>query len=72
MQAGGTGKEEVKQQQRMAVMTSMMRKRKTKGGMDTQNSWWVSDLATDCKKKFAPPRMNGRTQSSNGTIGCMK
>ena len=49
-------KEEMRQQQRMKVMTDMTRKIKPKGRMDARNSWWVSELlAADCQKAWLHP-----------------
>ena len=51
MQEGSTEEEEMKQQQRMKVMRDMTKKTKSKGRMDANNSWWVSELlAADCEK----------------------
>ena len=43
--------EEVKQQQRMAIMKDLKRKIRSKRSMDAQNRWWVAEmLAKDCEK----------------------
>ena len=63
--------EEVKQQERMAVMTRMMRKMWAHGRMDAQHIWWVGDLlVADCKKGGST--QNGNTHCNSGTTGCMK
>ena len=52
-QVSQTEMEETRQQQRMKVITDMTRKIKSKGRMNANNSWWVSELlAPDCKKKL--------------------
>ena len=46
-----TEEEEMKQQQRMAVMKDLIKKIRSKGRMDAKNRWWVSELlAKDCEK----------------------
>ena len=59
MQESQTEKKEMRQQQRMKVMTDMTRKiKKTKGRMYANNSWWASELlVADCQKIVAPPGM---------------
>ena len=65
---GDTEEEGVKQQQRMKIMT---RKMKSKGGVDANNSWWVSELrAAGCKTRGFI--QNGRIQCSDGRNGSMK
>ena len=36
--------EEMKQQQRMAVMRDLIKKIRSKGRMDAKSRWWVSEL----------------------------
>ena len=43
MQESRTGKDEMKQQQRMKIMAEMIRNIKAEGRMDANSSWWVSD-----------------------------
>ena len=46
-----TEDEEMKQQQRMVIKKDLIRKIRSKGGMDAENRWWVSELlAADCEK----------------------
>ena len=46
-----TEEEEMKQQQRMAIMKDLIKKIRSKGSMDAQNRWWVAEmLAEDCEK----------------------
>ena len=48
-----TEKEEMKQQQRMAVMEDLIKKMRSNGSMDAKNRWWVSELlAKDCEKAW--------------------
>ena len=50
-QEDSTEEEEMKQQQRMAIMKDLIRKIRSKGGMDPKNRWWVSELlAKDCEE----------------------
>ena len=57
MQEGQTGKEEMRQQQRMKAMTDMTKKIKSKGRMDAHNSWWVSELlAADGERAWLNPK----------------
>ena len=43
----------MKQQQRMAIMKDLINKIRSKGRMDAQNRWWVSELlANDCEKAW--------------------
>ena len=59
MQESQTEEQEMRQQQRMKVMTDVTKKIKSKGRMDATDSWWVSQLlAADCKKSVAPPMMD--------------
>ena len=44
MQESQTEKEEMRQQQKMKVMKDMTKKIWSKGSMDANNSWWVSEL----------------------------
>ena len=41
MQESRPEKEEMRQQQRMKIMTDMARKNKSRGRMDANNSWWA-------------------------------
>ena len=48
-----TEEKEMKQQQRMAIMTDLMKKIRSKGSMDAKNRWWVSELlAKECEKAW--------------------
>ena len=48
-----TEEEEMKQQQRMAIMKDLIKKNRSKGRMDAKNRWWVSELqAKDCEKAW--------------------
>ena len=48
-----TEEEEMKQQQRMAIMKDLKKKIGSKGSMDAKNRWWVSELlAKDCEKAW--------------------
>ena len=48
-----TEEEEMKQQQRMAIMKNLIKTIRSKGRMDVQNRWWVTELlATDCEKAW--------------------
>ena len=45
--------EEMKQQQRMAIMEDLVKKIRSIGRMDAKNRWWVSELlAKDCEKAW--------------------
>ena len=45
--------EEMKQQQRMAIMKDLIKIIRSKGRMDAQNRWWVAELlAKDCEKAW--------------------
>ena len=56
MQESQTEEEEMRQQQRMKVMTDMTKNVKSKGRLDANNSWRVSELlAADCKKAWLHP-----------------
>ena len=49
-----TEEEEMRQQQRMAIMKDLMRKIRSKGKVDAKNRLWVADiLATECEKAWA-------------------
>ena len=46
--------EEMKQQQRMAIMKHLMKKIRSKGGIDAKNRWWVAELlAKDYEKAWS-------------------
>ena len=46
-----TEKEEMRQLQRMKVMTDMTKNITSKGRTDANNNWWVSELfAAECKQ----------------------
>ena len=48
-----TEEEEMKQQQRTAVMKDLIKTIRSKGSMDAKNRWWVSELlAKDCGKAW--------------------
>ena len=48
-----TEEEEMKQQQRMAIMKDLIKKNRSKRGVDAKNRWWVSELqAKDCEKAW--------------------
>ena len=51
MQEAGDTEEEMKQQQRMKIMTGVQRNIKATGRMDANNSWWVSELLPLIAKK---------------------
>ena len=56
MQEGQTEKGEMRQQQRLKVMEEMTKKIRSKGRMDANNSWWVSELlAADCARAWLHP-----------------
>ena len=57
---GRMEEEGLQQQQRMAVLARMMRKRNAQGRMDAQNSKEVSELLAADGKKSALPRRRGR------------
>ena len=43
----------MKQQQRMVIMKALIRKIRSRGRMDAENRWWVSELlAADCEKAW--------------------
>ena len=45
--------EEMKQQQRMAIIGDLIQKLRSNGRMDAQNRWWISELlAKDCEKAW--------------------
>ena len=69
MQESQTEKEEMRQQQRIKVVTDMAKKIKAKDRMDANNGWWVSELlAADCQKAWLHLEWED-TQCYNGTIG---
>ena len=48
---GSTEGEEMKWQRRMKVMKDMTKKIRSKGRIDAENRWWVTELlAADCEK----------------------
>ena len=52
-QEESTEVEEMKQQQRMAIMRDLKKRNRSKGRMDAQNRWWVAELlAKDCEKAW--------------------
>ena len=54
--------EEMKQQQRMNIMKDVTKNR-SKGGMDTENRWWVTELlAADFVKAWTHPGSENTTQ----------
>ena len=56
MQESQTEEEEMGQQQRVKVETDKTKRIKSKGRMDANNSWWVSELrAADCNKAWLRP-----------------
>ena len=61
---------QVKQKQSMTTMTDMIRRIKAEGRLDANDSWRVSELqVADCeKRRFI---QTGRTQGSDGTVGCV-
>ena len=53
-QEDSTEDEEMKQQQRMAIMKDLIKEIRSKGSMDTKSRWWVAKLlAKDCEKAWA-------------------
>ena len=45
--------EEMKQQQRMQIIQDLTRKIRSKGRMDAESRWWVTELlAADCEKAW--------------------
>ena len=63
-----TEEEEMKQQQRMVIMKDLIRKIRSKGRMDAQNRWLVSEfLATDCEKHGFT--QDGKILCRNGKTG---
>ena len=52
-QEESTKEEEMKQQQRMTTMKDLIKKIRSKGRMDAESRWWVSELlAADCQKAW--------------------
>ena len=50
--------EEMKLQQRMKIMKDVTKKIRSKGRMDAENRWWVTELlAADCEKAWIQSRM---------------
>ena len=48
--------EEMKQQQRMAIMKDLMKKITSEGRMDAEDRWWILEfLATDCERAWVHP-----------------
>ena len=71
MQESLTEKEEMRQQQRVKIITDMTRKIKAQSSMGANNSRWASEsLAADCKQHGST--QNGRTHCGDGAIGCVK
>ena len=47
---------EMKQQRRMKIMMDLTKKIRSKGRVDAENRWWVSELlAADCEKAWIHP-----------------
>ena len=45
--------EEMKQQQKMAIMTDQIEKIRSKGSMGAENRWWVAELLAEiCEKAW--------------------
>ena len=52
-QEESTEEEEMKQQQKRMIMEDLTKKIRSKGGMDAESRWWVSELlAADCEKAW--------------------
>ena len=52
-QEESTEEEEVKQQQRVAIVEGLTKKIRSRGRMDAKNRWWVADLLSkDCEKAW--------------------
>ena len=57
---------------RMKVMKEVIKKFRSKGSLDANNTWWVSELlAADCEKKRGSIQ-DGKILCCDGTIGCTK
>ena len=68
-----TEEEEMKQQQRMAIMIDLRKKIRSKGSMDAKNRWWVSELlAKDCEKTWIYTRWEDAIQKWNEWLEHMK
>ena len=53
MQEDSTEEEEMKQQKRMMIMKDLTKKIRSKGRMDDESRWWVSELlAAGCEKAW--------------------
>ena len=59
--------EEGAKQQSVKIMADMARKITAKGRTNAQNNWWVSELIAGCWLQ-----KRGFTQTSDGTVDCMK
>ena len=58
-----TGEEEMKQQQRMAIIEDLIRNIRSKGRMNAKNRWCVSELlAADCEKGWIHTGWEDTTQ----------
>ena len=62
-----TEEEEMKQQQRMAIMKDLIKKIRSKGRMDAKNPWWVSELLAKDSEKAST--QDGIIQCRNGMNG---
>ena len=73
LQEGQTGKEEMRQRQRMKVTKEMLRKIRANGRTDANNSWWVSDLcAADCEKAWLHAEWEDTVQKWHDWLQQMK
>ena len=62
-QEESTVEEEMKQQQRIAIMKDLMKKIRSEGTMDAKNRWWVAELlAKDCDKAWTHTRWEDTMQ----------
>ena len=64
-----TEEEEMKQQQRMAIMKDLIKKIRTKGSVDAKNRWWVAELLARKTVRKHGPTQDGRTPCRNGMNG---
>ena len=73
MQKNSTEEEEMKQQQRMTIMKDMMKKIRSKGRMDVNNWWWVSELlVAECGKAWLQDGVEDTMQKWYDWLGEMK
>ena len=64
--------EETKQQQRMVIMKELLKKIRSKGRMNAESRWWVTELLADCENAWIHPGWEDTLQKRYELLEQMK